>query len=363
MGLVDEAMCRCGRGPETVFHFLGSCDKYCAPRLELFGRHDLPPEQIVTMPLPDLIQLIIRSGRFVDQVRSVNRESHNSAHHQPISWSEMLVLAKVPTGKPLTDTSWGRLTFYVSKRRLNRKFLNFSGVLRVLFQTISIQKPTKDLKPVRLVVQGPSHLEMSEKLGNSPQQGSTRSEKFRIAFQCLKRHRTQRHKDARLEFARTHMSWEKEWQKVVFTDEKKFNLDGPDGYSYYWHHLKKQQEIFSKRQAGGGSVMLWGGFGYNGKTELASIPPRTDSLGYQEVLKANLLREGPKIGGRGWILQQDNASIHASRSTMEFLTRKNVRTLPWPARSPDLNPMQNLWAELSRRAYSHGRQYRIKQEL
>ncbi|OXA54337.1 Transposable element Tc3 transposase [Folsomia candida] len=174
---------------------------------------------------------------------------------------------------------------------------------------------------------------------------------------------TQRHKGARLEFARKHMSWDKEWQKVIFTDEKKFNLDGPDGYSYYWHHLKKEPEIFSKRQAGGGSVMLWGGFGYNGKTELASIPPRTDSLGYQEVLKANLIREGPKIGGRGWIFQQDNASIHASRSTMDFLARKNVRTLPWLARSPDLNPMENLWAELSRGVYSHGRQYRTKQEL
>ncbi|XP_035715971.1 uncharacterized protein LOC118439058 [Folsomia candida] len=79
MGLVDEAMCLCGRGPETVFHFLGSCDKYCALRSELFGRHELPPEQIVTMSLPDLIQFIIRSGRFVGQVRSVNRESHDLA--------------------------------------------------------------------------------------------------------------------------------------------------------------------------------------------------------------------------------------------------------------------------------------------
>ncbi|OXA46448.1 Transposable element Tc3 transposase [Folsomia candida] len=60
---------------------------------------------------------------------------------------------------------------------------------------------------------------------------------------------TQRHKDARLDFARTHMSWDKEWRKVIFTDEKKFNLDGPDGYSHYWHHLKKEPEIFSKRQA------------------------------------------------------------------------------------------------------------------
>ena len=39
------------------------------------------------------------------------------------------------------------------------------------------------------------------------------------------------------------MSWEKEWYKIVFSDEKKFNLDGPDGYQYYYHDIRKEKKI------------------------------------------------------------------------------------------------------------------------
>ena len=58
------------------------------------------------------------------------------------------------------------------------------------------------------------------------------------------------HIENRLNFASDHMSWDKEWQKIIFSDEKKFNLDGPDGWSNYWHDLRKEPQLFSKRQQG-----------------------------------------------------------------------------------------------------------------
>jgi len=56
-------------------------------------------------------------------------------------------------------------------------------------------------------------------------------------------------------------------------------------------------------------------------------------------------------------LQQDNASIHTSASTRNFFERKRMRMLGWPARSPDLNPMENLWGIVARKVYAHGKQY------
>ncbi|POM72207.1 Transposase [Phytophthora palmivora] len=49
--------------------------------------------------------------------------------------------------------------------------------------------------------------------------------------------------------------------------------------------------------------------------------------------------------------------------TEEFLEEQDVRVLPWVARSPDLNPIENLWSIMSRRVYANGRQYSSVAEL
>ena len=57
---------------------------------------------------------------------------------------------------------------------------------------------------------------------------------------------TKKHKISRMELCKKHIHLDSQWQNTIFSDEKKFYLDRPEGYSYYWHHKNKNEEIYSK---------------------------------------------------------------------------------------------------------------------
>ncbi|KAF0708485.1 hypothetical protein AaE_013194 [Aphanomyces astaci] len=178
---------------------------------------------------------------------------------------------------------------------------------------------------------------------------------------------TPQHKKDRVEFAARYLNQLDVMKTTMFTDEKKFNLDGPDGCQYYWHDLREEVETYSKRVAGGGSVMVWGGMSFHNKSKLAFLEGRQDSAKYQDTLRGYLLPAmralcGLTPNGEA-IFQQDNASIHRSRSTMAWLEEMPWTTMTWPAKSPDLNPIENVWGVLARKVYAHGRQFDTKAQL
>lgn len=103
--------------------------------------------------------------------------------------------------------------------------------------------------------------------------------------------------------------------------------------------------------------MVWAGFSSVGKLRLAFISHRMKSLHYQRVLR-NCLMPFYRLHPRnGFVFMQDNAPIHVSRSTRAWLGARNVPLLEWPACSPDLNPIENLWGIIVRRIYANNRQY------
>ena len=73
--------------------------------------------------------------------------------------------------------------------------------------------------------------------------------------------------------------------KVIFSDEKKWNVDGPDDYNYYRRDMRKSSIHFSKRNFGGGSFMMWGAFTASGTLEIQFTSTKMKSSDYIAVLQ------------------------------------------------------------------------------
>ena len=100
---------------------------------------------------------------------------------------------------------------------------------------------------------------------------------------------TKRHHTARLEWAKQKLKDCTYSDRIIFQDEKRFTLDGPDGCKYYWHDNRLEARTFYSRQIGGGGIMVWGGFSAKGLTSLATLNGRQNSFDYQDTLTNHLL--------------------------------------------------------------------------
>jgi hypothetical protein len=160
------------------------------------------------------------------------------------------------------------------------------------------------------------------------------------------------------------MTWDTEkgrrindWRRVVFSDEKKFNLDGPDGWNYYFHDLRKDEVILKRSHSRAGGVMIWAAISYYGTIDLLIQSGRIDGKTYISTLQTAFPKCCELFGGNTWIFQQDNAPIHTAKIVKEWINDQNIEVMQWPPYSPDLNIIENVWGWLARKVYEGGKQY------
>ncbi|GFW20307.1 transposable element Tcb2 transposase [Trichonephila clavipes] len=170
----------------------------------------------------------------------------------------------------------------------------------------------------------------------------------------------QQHRTARLQWCREHHNWtEQDWACVLFSDESRFSLSldcrrqlirRESGTAY------RPENIQEKDRYPTCSIMVWAGIMINGRTRLHVVAngTMTGQRYIDEVLLPHVRLFRGAVGDK-FVFMDDNATCHRTLAVQDCLDSEGIQRLVWPARSPDLNPIENVWDALGRQVA--GRNY------
>jgi hypothetical protein len=170
------------------------------------------------------------------------------------------------------------------------------------------------------------------------------------------------------------------WRSVVFSDRKRFMFWYPGSMVKHVSWCRKGTKPVAKVSSHPMSLNVYAALTPKGLTAVHVVagtskhsspfttkqgkPARNITAGeYQHVLTKTLLPEGSRLMGgalgSSWVFQQDNDPTHRAAPQIVQAYNKahgtNITVLPkWPPNSPDLNPIENIWACVQRKVNARG---------